>query len=235
MHFHPYFHVLERVTPHFTNPARVFFRLHCAEAESLWFDSTSPLQYGGSGTCEKLAFFGDNILRYHVIEILRQRHPEASTHELATMKEKYLTNTKLNNCSDWFHFSHWLIKRESVSPKISCRKRRRFRSTGEKSAFHLPGKIAATIIEALLAATDQFHRKQFTRQCVLGLMKLMDGYIRTTEDEPINVVGCGTPVYGDQNLTRFIGSLTCDPNYPHGVSFTDLDELKEALRNKYHI
>ncbi|CAF1369689.1 unnamed protein product [Rotaria sp. Silwood1] len=234
MHFHPYCHVLERVTPHFTNPTRVFFRLHYAEAESLWLDATSPSEYGGSGACEKLAFFGDNILRYHVIEILRQRHPEASTHQLATMKEEYLTNTKLNNCSNWFHFSHWLVKRQSASPQPSRRRRRSFRHTGKKALFHLPGKVAATVIEALLAATDQFHKKQFTRQCVLGLMKLMENVTCTSEDEPVAVVGCGTAVYTDHNLTHITGLLTCDPNHPHGVSFMDPDDMIQAFKNSQH-
>jgi hypothetical protein len=221
---------LERVTPYFTNPTRVFFKLHYAEAQSLWLDATSPFEFGGSGACEKLAFFGDNMLRYHVIEILRRRHPQASAHELAVKKESYLTNAKLNECSNWFHFSHWLRKNDAVSPPLSRRKRRSVKYRGENPLFSLPGKISATRIEALLTATDQFHQKAFTELCVLGLMNIMTCPLKwTPEDRQIDLIGCGIPVYTDQHLTHVTGQLTCDPNYPHGILYSDPEALAAAF------
>ncbi|CAF1458917.1 unnamed protein product [Adineta steineri] len=148
------------------------------------------------------------------------------------MKEKYLTNTKLNNCSNWFHFSQWIQKAEQASPCAKRRKQRSFRHHGEKPLFHLPGKVTATIIEALLAATDRFHQKNFTRHCVLGLMELMENKIGESDNAFSYIVGCGAPVYTDIKLTHITGLLTCDPNHPYGVCFMDSNAIIHAMQEK---
>jgi len=174
---------------HFTCPARYFFKLHFKSTFSKWISAITLKAYGGSGECERLALIGDSLLDQFTIEIICFEHPDFSAHQIHQMKQRYTTNEQLGQSFPWIHFSK-MLNRE------------------------LSNKQTATLIEALLATTDEVYNRKLTKALVQQMMDLIDGKINPP-------LVCGTPVFHEESV---VGMISCVKS---GVTFREQQVLEK--------
>jgi len=177
---------------HFTCPARYFFKLHFKSTFSKWISAITLKAYGGSGECERLALIGDSLLDQFTIEIICFEHPDFTAHQIHQMKQRYTTNEQLGQSFPWLHFSN-ILNRE------------------------LSDKQTATLIEALLATTDEVYNRKLTKALVQQMMDLIDGKIKPP-------LACGTPVFHEESV---VGMISCEKK--SGVTFIEQQALKQKV------